>query len=115
LIEELGYLEYELGEARRARDIALSALVCQSPEFLHLYRRMQAQWSKLRSLKLAILAVAGLLDGKIDNRLLNLAYNEEPTERRTGFRVDERLIEQWTSAVTALRDDADGKLPNGRD
>ena len=104
----------ELGERRRARDAALSALVCRSPEFLHLLRRQSAQWAKLRSLRLAVLAIAGELGGQIDMRLLTIAQNDEPLERLTGYKVGDALIERWTGSVKALRDDAEAKLPNGR-
>ena len=99
----------------RRDDIEVGSLgVCSTPEFLHLYRRTRSQWLKLRSLRVTIRAVSHELGTGLTGRLLELAQSDEPLDRQSDYKVDERLVTTWTEAVQALRADADAPLPSTR-
>jgi len=119
LEEEIANSERQLDDLRRKRDAALGRLVSASPEFLHIYRRMRAQWTKLRTLRATVLAVSSAANHPLGGRLLDLAQVEEPLWRAAGYKVDDKFVNSWVEAVSALRDrDPDTvKLPNhsGRD
>jgi len=106
----MAYADHVTRETKRT----LAALICSTPEFLHLFRRMRAQWRKLRSLSLAIRAVARETGTPLTGRLLKDAQVSEPLDRESGCPVEEKLIATWTDAVQALRADADAKLPSTR-
>jgi len=54
-----------------------------------LLKRMGAQWRKLRSLSVAIRAVARETGTPLSGRLLNDAQVSEPLNRESGYPVEE--------------------------
>lgn len=113
LLEETDYTEREVSKYRQRRDEALSAVVCTSPEFLHLYKRQAELWIELRSVRLCMLAVNNTVGSGLSHELLSLAQvSENVSDRRTGYAVDEALIDTWVTAVQHLGQNADAPLPD---
>jgi len=79
--------------------------------FLHVFRRQCVEWAKLRSVRVAILAVTRELGTGLTGRLLDIAQADEPLGRGSGYKVDEKLVDTWLAAVKQLRVDCDTPLP----
>jgi chromosome segregation ATPase len=111
LIAEIGDVQAELNQLRTARDVAMSAVVCASPQYEALILQHKTAWQTLRTIKTALAVVERGLRGAIPNDLIAMASRSEPVEERVGFPLDRRFVAAWAAALRDLETDADAALP----
>jgi hypothetical protein len=110
---EIEESERRLHRREHDKRAVLAEVVCNSSEFQAILQAQAQAWAVLRTMRhIGIELVLPACAGYAPNAVYSKLQNVEPLENRVGWDIDEKLIEEWRSALAQLATDADAALPH---
>jgi hypothetical protein len=112
LRSEITQSQRRLQDRQRLVYMALSDLICESPELAQLFQALDDAWGRIRGIRKAFDLISTALHGYMPTQLLSRWQASPPMDYHAiGFPLDETPALSWTTALERLLVDADTQLP----
>ena len=112
---EIEQCQRRMQDRHRAVHVALSDLLCDSPELAQLFAALDDAWARIRGIRKAFDILTTSLRGNMPSSLMNKWQASPPLDYRIlAFPIDESPANAWSAALERLLVDADAPLPSIR-